>query len=124
MLFTLPRDMGVFEYNSNTYLVRDLIIASGHVEEIDFDSVSWMLYEDVWSDKKGNRIRPYDVLKYPEQYPSHRKQIENCDLSFPIIVFQDGNRVGVADGCHRLAQAFVLNHRHILARTVNLEHMY
>lgn len=116
MWLTLPLDMGTFTNNGQVYSVRDLIVSAGQQSTIPLASVLDVMYEHVWSDQNGVPLRPFDVLKWPERYPDHYERILLGDLSYPILVFENG----VADGCHRICKAFLTEQRHILARPVNM----
>ena len=57
--------------------------------------------ENMWF--TDTRVTVKEVVK-------HTERINNCDLSFPIILNADGQ---IMDGVHRLAKAYILGHEKI-----------
>lgn len=60
-----------------------------------------ILYQPVWR-AHGVSISPIEVAHFPSLYPSHIRRIKISDLSYPIILYPDGN---IFDGTHRLLKA-------------------
>ncbi len=57
------------------------------------------LHQNHWFDREENLPTPHNVI-------DHLRLIEACDLSFPIILDQDGR---VMDGMHRICKAVIEN---------------
>jgi hypothetical protein len=64
-----------------------------------------------WRDNKGDLISPNMVLNNPSLHANEFKRILNADLTYPIILSFEKNRV--CDGMHRLAKAVYEKHFYI-----------
>lgn len=84
---------------------------------------------DCWTDEKGNRISPQEVIdiykesgyrveKAAERYPSLTKHlycIVEADLSHPVLIYQDQ----IIDGMHRFCKAVIQEDPTIKARVLD-----
>ena len=69
---------------------------------------------DGWGDPEKNiHYSPLDVLEDPtnKKYMDDIKRIENADLKYPIIVYNNF----VVDGVHRLTKSYLLKKKNIKA---------
>ena len=83
------------------------------VESIPVDEIKNALEFKGWGDPRKKLYSPKDVLKNPKKYPDEVKRIENADLKYPIIMFE--NPGFIVDGVHRLTKAVLENKKTIRA---------
>lgn len=89
----------------HTWYVKRLWVLSVGLPEFDFDVSSFNGYEeDFWF---GDRIKP-TIKKVLE----HHHKILNADITFPIIISEDGL---IMDGVHRICRAYLENRKTIRA---------
>ena len=74
------------------------------------EPLEWHLKEKVWS------MRPIDVVRNRKKHSRHWNRIKNADLSYPILLNEDGV---IVDGCHRLCKAHMMNRATVLVHEVS-----
>lgn len=108
-----------YSYFKKTILSVDLMIAYNNYHKVKPTRIpvpDINLNYKGWTDEKGNRYSPNDVLKNPKKYKEDYEKIMNADLSYPIITIADAY---VADGIHRIVYAKQTNAKTIKA--INFE---
>ena len=65
-----------------------------------------------WGDPKNNLFySPKQVLENPKKYKDEIKRINEAELKYPIIVYNNN----IVDGVHRLSKSYLLNKKTIKA---------
>lgn len=83
---------------------------------IPLNDLLWHLDLPYWKHyDKPFQITPHQVLKSPSDYPEQYARTCNADLSFPIIIREDGEKVLILDGVHRLLRAVIESREEIMA---------
>jgi len=80
------------------------------VTQVSTSTLWWHLDLPIWSTQPPLPLfdlAPRAVLAEPGVFPVHAARIRDADVSFPLDLFQNGDRRVVADGYHRLAQMFL-----------------
>lgn len=100
--------------------------ADNKVYEIPTKLLSKFMEEFCWDDGGGRKISPKFVIatNYHPDSVNHYMRILDCDLSFPILVMGDEEKMDVTlvcDGMHRLAHAVSNNLPTIKAKFLSLE---
>lgn len=84
----------------------DLIIADPIIES--------NLLKREWFDQNGeNGISIINVIDNPHKFPNHYRRMQNADMSYPIILWEETGLI--TDGNHRLGHAKINNHETIKA---------
>jgi hypothetical protein len=95
------------------YSVRDILNRAAESKKKRIskrleEKIRTTVEEPFWHTEDGGSISPRQVLNDIENpaYASHKKRIENADLSYPTLlrVSRGGKRIGIIDGAHRLAK--------------------
>ena len=113
-----------FSDNNKIYSV-DMMFAYINIfkpkyEKINVDQFSKTLDYKGWGDPKNNiYYSPKQVLENPTKYKDEIKRINDANLKYPIIVY-DNN---IVDGVHRLTKSCLLNKKTIKAYIFNKEIM-
>jgi hypothetical protein len=82
------------------------------VTQLSTSTLWWHLDLPVWSTQPPRPLfdlAPRAVLADPAAFPIHAARIRGADVTFPLELFQNGDRWVIADGYHRLAQLFLAN---------------
>ena len=84
-------------------------------KKIKVSEISDLLKHNCW-DYKDKRISPMEVLENPEEYSEHFKRIEDSNLDFAIVIWNEicieknkntpQEDRHIVDGLHRLAKAY------------------
>ena len=113
-----------FSDNNKIYSV-DMMFAYINIfkpkyEKINVDQFSKTLDYKGWGDPKNNiYYSPKQVLENPKKYKDEIKRINDANLKYPIIVY-DNN---IVDGVHRLTKSCLLNKKTIKAYIFDKEIM-
>ena len=90
------------------------------VKKMKIDELLWILDVPFWEDKKGNIvIRPRDVIQNLDQYPEHKKRIQESDTSYPLDIMK--NKKGqwlTLDGLHRLVKLVMEGEKTVRVRKI------
>ena len=88
--------------------------------KIKFDQLLHTLEYKGWGDPKNNLFySPKQVLENPKKYKDEIKRINDANLKFPIIVYNNN----IVDGVHRLTKSCLLNKKTIKAYIFDKEIM-
>ena len=80
--------------------------------KIKIDQLLHNLEYKGWGDPKNNLFySPKQVLENPKKYKDEIKRINDAELKYPIIVYNDN----IVDGVHRLSKSYLLNKKTIKA---------
>ena len=77
--------------------------------EMPINKLLWHFDYPFW-EKEGTddwNLTPWEVIKDPEQQPTHYKKIIESNLRFPIAIMKYKGRWRVLDGLHRLAKGYI-----------------
>lgn len=76
----------------------------------------WHLDLPYWKhNNKPFQITPRQVMESPDSYSEQYIRTLNSDLSYPIIVREDMERILMLDGVHRLLKAVLENRQELKA---------
>jgi hypothetical protein len=115
-----PEDLGSFFYWGVEYPVRELLWYAGPETTVSVNELRWLLDQPVWTDERDRPITPRQVMRDSLRFSGHFSRIMAADIQHPILLFADGDEVGVADGYHRICRAVLYNQTHLPARWVTL----
>jgi hypothetical protein len=80
--------------------------------KIKIDQLLHNLEYKGWGDPKNNLFySPKQVLENPRKYKDEIKRINEANLKYPIIVYNNN----IVDGVHRLSKSYLLNKKTIKA---------
>ena len=80
--------------------------------KIKIDQLLHNLEYKGWGDPKNNLFySPKQVLENPKKYKDEIKRINDAELKYPIIVYNNN----IVDGVHRLSKSYLLNKKTIKA---------
>jgi len=107
-----------------TYDVKKLWKKSNNLKtnRLYLDKLKHNLDKDYWTiliNKKEVYITPNQVLSNPLISPIDYQKIEDADLSYPIIVYNDNGDLDILDGLHRLAKSVMLGRKTIKVKMVS-----
>lgn len=90
------------------------------VEEMPISQLVWHFKYPFW-EKEGTddwNLTPQGLINDPEKEPTHYKQIQKSDLSYPVQIYRYKNRWLLLDGVHRLVKAYLAGKKTIKVRKV------
>ncbi|HLD60845.1 MAG TPA: ATP-grasp domain-containing protein, partial [Patescibacteria group bacterium] len=93
-------------------------------QQMDIKKLTWHLDLPFW-EKEGTddwNLTPREVIKNPEQQPTHYKKIINSDLRYPIAIMKLKGQWRVLDGLHRLAKAHMDGKKKMLVKIIDKRH--
>ena len=89
------------------------------VQEICIDVLEWHFDVPFWNWKdKWYVLKPRDVMNNPEKYKSEYDRIMNSDISYPIDIMANKERLVILDGLHRLVKYKILGYDKIKVRII------
>lgn len=98
----------ISQENTTITIANDRIIP-------DFNKINW------------DNITVDEIMKQPEKYHDHYERINNADLHYPILVFNDkqnDNMYIIVDGCHRFVKnGLLLGNKEIRAKIITIEQL-
>lgn len=95
------------------------------IVQIPIEELTWHFDMPVW-EKDGTddwNLTPRDVMEGKEGSGTHRKRVENADISFPLIVTKYAERYVLLDGVHRLVKCYEHGERTVNAKVVPIEYL-
>ena len=125
------RDHGTYDVNKLWNKTKNI-----KTNRIYLDKIIHNLDKDLWTiivDGKPKYITPNQVIKNPHISPLDFNKINNADLQYPIIIYdqnlkssassasRDSSDLDVLDGLHRLAKAVILKHKTIKVKYVTTD---
>lgn len=90
------------------------------VQEIATEILEWHFDVPFW-DWHNERyvLKPRDVINNPEKYKSEYERIMNADISYPIDVMANKERLVILDGLHRLVKCYLLGMDKVKVRIIS-----
>ncbi|OGH71467.1 MAG: hypothetical protein A2921_02445 [Candidatus Magasanikbacteria bacterium RIFCSPLOWO2_01_FULL_43_20b] len=79
------------------------------VQEMSIKHLIWHFDLPFW-EKEGTddwNLTPWELIKNPENEPSHYAKIQQADLKYPLEIIEYKGRYRILDGIHRLAKAYM-----------------
>ena len=110
------RDHGMYDVNKLWKKTKNI-----KINRIYLDKIKHNLDKELWTifiKGKKKYITPNQVIKNPWISPLDFCKIENADLSYPIIIYDDNGDLDVLDGLHRLAKSVILKRK-----TINVKYI-
>lgn len=102
------------------YSIRDIVnmLVNTPIEEVPLSVLLHNLKFKCW-DHDSRIISPNDVMNTSrDKFLEHWRRIEDCDLSYPIIIMDENN---VIDGMHRLSKLYLLGADVVECKRINRE---
>ena len=93
------------------------------VEQISVIELDWIFDLPFWSNKGVSYcLTPREFINNPTKYPTHKKRIQICDISYPIDIMQNPNgKWLILDGLHRLVKIVMEGKKNVKVRKLPRE---
>ncbi len=89
------------------------------VQEIASEILEWHFDVPFWNwNNEWYVLKPRDVINNPEKYKLEYKRIMNSDVSYPIDVMANKERLVILDGLHRLVKCNLLGMNKVKVRII------
>ena len=89
------------------------------VQEIASEVLEWHFDVPFWNwNNKWYVLKPRDVINNPKKYKLEYERIMNSDISYPIDVMANKERLVILDGLHRLVKCHILGINKIKVRII------
>lgn len=89
------------------------------VQEIASQILEWHFDVPFWNwNKKWYVLKPRDVINNPEKYKLEYERVMNSDISYPIDVMVNKERLVILDGLHRLVKCNLLGMNKVKVRII------
>ena len=88
-------------------------------QEIVIEMLEWHFNIPFWNwNNEWYVLKPKDVIDNPEKYKSQYDRIMKSDISYPIDVMPNKERLVILDGLHRLVKCKLLGMNNIKVRII------
>ena len=89
------------------------------VQEIASEILEWHFDVPFWNwNNEWYVLKPRDVINNPEKYKLEYERIMNSDISYPIDVMANKERLVILDGLHRLVKCNLLGMNKVKVRII------